>query len=593
MRSTTVFFALALLAFALVAACGSQKTGFTPEPDAEPPPSLGDQPDGGGGGITDGSGVFNDATIDAEPSCTPDAGGPGPVQRICMVATDNECDGKHDLTGFAANGSGGNSFDDDCDGLVDEGCDCTGPGVTKECYLVPASQTVAGVPAGWCAKNSRGTVDCVKPSTEFAGHWSGQCRGASPPFADDICAIGDFNCDGRDQNSKSHDCTCGPGNVQCPTDPLQTVPYPAPTQLPLKVDAASWFQNPVLAPQATNWKWTIVGGDCDNVLPHPTFAMFTTQDGTGAPVGVQQDTMGTSQKEHGIVASAPAIGSAFYPAFSLSGDYLLQGEFDLFGKHYSCSQRIEVRAPGIRAEACWDTEGQGVDLDLHVARVDGFASCASKGWLDTCPNQDCYYSTCYGNKSPAWFGASQASACQGWGSQASGACSNPRLDCDANGLSGKCSAAVTNPNATGGGTSGGFCGPENINIDAPTDQSKYAVALKYYGGTAISRAHVNVYCNGQRVLSTGYNPATGVDFPKLTASGSSSGDMWKVGLITAQVNGQNLACDVKPTQAQVPRAATDGSNAYCVDSSGSDADSVRFFAPGGAAPLNSDALCFH
>jgi Tfp pilus assembly protein PilV len=106
---------------------------------------------------------------------------------------------------------------------------------------------------------------------------------------------------------------------------------------------------------------------------------------------------------------------------------------------------------------------------------------------------------------------------------------------------------------------------------------------------------VNVYCNGERVLSTGYNPATGIDFPKLTTAGDdTTGDMWKVALITAKVTGGVLSCDVKPTASRTPHAALDGNSAYCVDNTDLDgASTTQYFAPGGAAPLDSNALCFH
>src|SRR5215831_18817127 len=188
------FLSVLVVPVALVGACAnSANVGFGPDdgPDGSAgDPGLNDLPDSGPA-VTDARGVLNEGSIDAEPSCTPDAGGPGPVTRVCMGATNNECDGKHDLPGFAANGTGGNGFDDDCDGLVDEGCECVAPGITKDCYLVPASQTAAGSPVGWCAQNSKGTVDCIKNSNEFNGTWSGQCRGAQPPFPDDICAKGD------------------------------------------------------------------------------------------------------------------------------------------------------------------------------------------------------------------------------------------------------------------------------------------------------------------------------------------------------------------------------------------------------------------
>src|SRR6185295_15935362 len=113
---------------------------------------------------------------------------------------------------------------------------------------------------------------------------------------------------------------------------------------------------------------------------------------------------------------------------------LLQGEFDLYGEHHSCLQKIQVRAPGIRAEACWDTENTGdVDLDLHMGNL-GYGTCPQQGWATTCPRQDCYYADCKSGSSgkPAWYSATTpASACVGWGSAASGGnCGNPRLDRD-------------------------------------------------------------------------------------------------------------------------------------------------------------------
>ncbi|MFI5302647.1 MAG: hypothetical protein ACHREM_31550, partial [Polyangiales bacterium] len=81
------------------------------------------------------------------------------------------------------------------------------------------------------------------------------------------------DCDGRDQNARAQDCSCKPGTVMCPTMPVQTVPYPPPAALPLKIDAAGWFTQPSDVSQAMNWKWTLSGGDCDNILPHPTLGM--------------------------------------------------------------------------------------------------------------------------------------------------------------------------------------------------------------------------------------------------------------------------------------------------------------------------------
>jgi hypothetical protein len=67
-----------------------------------------------------------------------DDAGPPPYPQRCVAMTDNECDGNTDhvlqTLGVSAslfNGSGGNGFDDDCDGQVDEGCPCSANGLTK------------------------------------------------------------------------------------------------------------------------------------------------------------------------------------------------------------------------------------------------------------------------------------------------------------------------------------------------------------------------------------------------------------------------------------------------------------------------------
>lgn len=554
--------------------------------------------------------IGNGGTQDGDPdqdgrSCSPDASAtPGPVQRLCVHygADDNECDGHHDLTGFPANAAGGNGFDDNCNGLVDEGCSCPTVGATKDCYLVPASQTAGGLPVGWCATNSKGSMDCGK-NGEFP-KWSGQCRGAQPPYGDDACAPGDFNCDGAEQNSATKDCSCHGEVVTCPVDVLQTVPYPNPSLLPLKVDAATWFLSASLVSSASNWKWTLRGGDCDNIAPHPSFGIYNGVNGNGNPLGTQNDTLGSSGKEHGMVASAPAVNSVIYPAFSLSGDYIVDGEFDWGGKHYACSQKIQVRAPGLRTELCWsnmDSGGNHADVDLHLGLTSGippsgpFTCPANRGWSGTCgplstpsalTNEDCYYSDCKNDSATTWYPVTASPAgCVGWGSKTTGSsCNNPRLDRDIV----SCERSETNPNST----SATFCGSENINVDAPVEGNKFAVGVKYYSGSVTTNVHVNVYCNGERVLSTGYNPVTGNDFPKLATAGfDSSGDMWKAALVTTHVTGGVLTCDVKPTPSNTPYPITDGSKSFCVDNGTS--NSVKFFSSGGAAPFDAAALCFH
>ncbi len=563
--------------------------------------TLGGDLDGGSrGGRGDGS-LFNDATPDvASDGCVPGEAGPPPFPQRCTGATNNECDGVTDTTltslGVSSallNGAQGNGFDDDCDGLVDEGCTCPGSGNTKTCYLVPATQIDPATKAavGWCTTNAKGSLDCA--GNEFP-KWSGACRGAQPPYRHDICAIGDFNCDGLEENSDIQDCQCKVGVVQCPTAALTYAPYPDKANLPL-LDATQWITDPAQRASGTNWTWTIIGGDCDNVLPHPTYALYTGKDSStatrkGTRTAVALDN---TQNPPRYIAKggsplqsiyAPGYGNGvaggqIYPAFGLSGDYLVQGEWDLNGQHYVCTQKVQVRAPGVRAELCWDSVGgqetsnpAGNDIDLHFARLQG-TSCGQHGWDTVCPvggtYQDCWYNPSSGCREgaagavPGWgYTASADTACLGWSSRrvkSANGCTNPRLDRD----NISCDKDVDDP------TNPGFCGPENINLDNPNDGDAFVVGVNHYGnnsGTPAAKSHVNVYCNGERVLSAGYNPVTGQTYPVLTVPGAeATGDWWTVATVKTHVaGGQITGCDVAAVPPHFADPTRDGSN--CVDS---------------------------
>lgn len=423
--------------------------------------------------------------------------------------------------------------------------------------------------------------------------WGGTCRGAQPPFGNDKCARGDFDCDGEDQNPVGVDCSCGADLVQCPTAPYVTAPYPTPGALPLRIDAKDWLADPNLLPQTSGWKWSLRGGDCDNIAPQPSFALYPSADGTGAPPGSVVSNLGASGRERGRVftptpvasdAGAANVGNIVYPAFALSGDYILDMEVTVRGQPYKCSSKIEVRAPGLRAEACWDTMG-GTDVDLHMVKVDGFgASCPVLGWSDQCASQDCYYGNCRNSSSSMtrWAPDTPASNCIGWGSAATGgSCKNPRLDRD----NVSCSTSQANPNA-----SSGFCGTENINIDNPPAGSMYAIATILFSGST-TKPHVNVYCNGKRIVSAGYDPISGQNFPVLVTSGSNNGDMWKFGLVSVSQGANGIECTVETTRSQVPDSQRDGSTSFCVNRTVT--NSTKWLTPTGTRPLDAGVLCFH
>jgi hypothetical protein len=481
---------------------------------------------------------------DAADACSNDTD-PPKIVRTCRPPTDNECDGK-DYPGFKPEGATGNGFDDDCDGLVDEGCPCTAGGTTKDCFLLPSSQT-SGKPdytvVGWCAKNSKGKEECkVGGSAEFPVlQYTGQCIGAQPPFVDDFCAAGDFNCDGVEANAPGG-CKCKPNDpVVCP-DPIYTQPFPNPNEIGQfgtaphiaptisGIDGHTWIDPKVLDPtKTTNWRWTLVGGPCDDILPHPTYAVFPTKVGTpgvdwSAHLGVEtlklpitpdadspdpafSKDMAKLIHQGWIIAGATAP-SKIFPAFSLSGDYYVTGKFTYpdpanpaTTKEGQCTQVVKVRAPGLRVELCWPEVGPSMgdnDVDLHLSRLQGNPAGDNKhGWFTTAgtaPNaDDCYYSpnSACGNRTnsgpgaqttPGWFAdevtdePGGVGICHGWGSRrfdgsTTGTmprpCTSPRLDRD----NIACNPSVEDPNypekdpGQQGEVTDNFCGPENINLD--------------------------------------------------------------------------------------------------------------------------------
>ena len=571
------------------------------------------QPGGGSSGSAgepDAGPVTNDADVDADTICS-DGGVAevGPLARDCAAPTANECDGSAETNANLPNGLYGNAYDDDCDGKVDEGCECppeVGAGETRDCWLTAASQADAqGVPVGWCNPNSGGSMSCKSEGGGDVNRrlWDGECRGAQPPFADDLCALGDFDCDGTELNSRTRDCTCEDPEIICPTDPLVVAPYPDVFNLPV-IDGSTWIQNGVTA---TAWRWEVTGGDCDNILPHPSFQLYPTPVAQGQfPVGIKQAGMGPNGNQTGLrFGPGGTSGPKIYPAFALSGDYLAKGSFLINNTLHECTVRVEVRAPGIRAEACWSPMPN--DIDLHVARLQG-ANCSGSGhgWFSTCrgddAGDDCYYSSSTGctgfgsSPSPWGYVRSQFATCHGWGSSrdAFSECDNPRLDRD----NISCDPFATDPSGAGFFP---FCAAENINIDNPKHGDRFVVGAHAYSISGTVLPHINIYCNGERRLSLGYDPTTGQDFPKMKVSGADSGgDFWEATVVEALVDGGGVLtdCVVTPINSMNPKSGKDGSSDYCVDTDPQNNSSQTggtnwLFAPGGGYPANADDFCWH
>jgi len=525
----------------------------------------------------------------------------GTIERVCAEATDDECDASSDTNSDLPNGSFGNGFDDDCDGLVDEGCLCPSGTFAGEshddCWLVPASQADPNDddhrPVGWCREHAGGSRVCVPGESGGDPVWSGECRGAQAPRVEDVCSSSDtdFNCDGVSGNAPV-DCDCVDVTVECPVDPIERQPFPDPNSLEV-IDGSEWVLNGV----ASNWTWTVTGGDCDNILPHPSFAVYGEADTESAePIGEERTGLGLSSAQTGIVVEDGA--SSIYPAFALSGDYLVKAEFEVDGVVNECTVKVEVRAEGIRAEACWTPMPN--DLDLHVGRMQADSGSDPRGWFQTGGNgDDCYYAAL----NPDWgYEDSDGEVCHGWGSrrgtETGQPCPNPRLDRD----NISCDASETNPaNDT-------FCAAENTNIDNPSDGDRFAIALQYYSqhtSGSDPQPHINVYCNGERRLAMGFDPVSGQQYPQFLEYGSSSGgDFWTAAVVQwIADNGEGRAdCNVVPVHSDTPKPSKDGSLDYCVDTDPQNGEGSGWnFISGGGFPnlgtnmtVNSvSALCYH
>ena len=101
--------------------------------------------------------------------------------------------------------------DEDCDGLVDEGCDCR-VGTTTECYETSSGAPIAGSPGVGVCRAGASTCDAVPDGRSVFG----ACEGAIGP-SPEICDNGlDDDCDG----TQDEGCTCTIGDEACYETPL-------------------------------------------------------------------------------------------------------------------------------------------------------------------------------------------------------------------------------------------------------------------------------------------------------------------------------------------------------------------------------------
>ena len=152
----------------------------------------------------------------------------------------------------------------------------------------------------------------------------------------------------------------------------------------------------------------------------------------------------------------------------------------------------------------------------------------------------------------------------------------------------------------------GFCGPENINLDNPNDGDQFVVSVNDYNNTAgSSRAHthVNIYCNGARVVSAGYNPLTpgsATTGPLLLDAGKGmTGDIWEVATVKWDVGNAQGCRASRRYRRRIRIRIRDGAGnkAVCVDSATAGAPVVyknhKFVEDSGVIPATPAGFCKH
>lgn len=369
-------------------------------------------------------------------------------------------------------------LDNNCDGRVDDGCECR-PGATRSCYPGPTGTN--GV-----ARCRAGTQTCVAAAGGTGSAW-GPCGGAALPQRE-VCNGGDDDCNGRVDDGIG--CACAANaSRSCYNGPAGSAGRGACAAGTQRCNAGGTAWGTCMGerlpqPETCNR----IDDDCNGQVDElPSCAPFvascpppaTGVAGTPVPLRANGSQPGAACRwevvsrpmgagTEGAFANPSACDTTFSSV--IVGTYTLRVTLtDAMGRAASCMTTVTLTGRGMRVELTWSTTG---DVDLHVLNSMATAWFAS-------PN-DCYYA----NTRPTW-GAPETS---------------PRLDVD-------------NTAANG---------PENVRVDVPAGGTVFRVGVHAFSRVdSGTTATVRIYCGD---TSTPARTFTRM----LSSRGGGSNDFWRV-----------------------------------------------------------------
>jgi hypothetical protein len=391
-------------------------------------------------------------------------------------------------------------LDDNCDGIVDEGCPCTA-GQAHSCFKGdPSYHNAPGCYDGTQICTEQGTwgpcvggVHAVPPDNCYLNDTSACHAITSPPYASVHLKTGTGNFSANaTPGSESYSVACPMGVSQCPTvvapdkyTPLQSGEYTVTYTKTVQGD-----------PNPKTCTFPLVVG-ARGLRVELSWEHTTADDGVDLDLHVHKPA---DTSPWGITPGVPQDCTWSNCVFG------------------------DLQPPQSASSPHWFPDTNMVPKPVN--------------WdLDPTPNAN----TCYND--PRGVGTQWAGLGMG--------CHNPRLDVD----NINCDYAVTDPNDAS------FCTPENINIDYPPSKQWTRIGVHYYSSHNQAydvHPEVKIFCNGALAADLGpkgyYVPERPITFAPGDGAGNGSGNrFWMVADVafTTDMCGKS-DCVVEPVFGDVP-----------------------------------------